>query len=314
MKKPLKVGVLKAFTDFLIAQEPYAKWKRGKKHRTKLGIDEETFRFILGLVDEKVRRIHGKKIRTEHTSYLTNENLLALLFNWLREYRTKASLAIDFNIPDTTVQDYLRKLVDIVHDAVQHFVCPPARIQRRIADGPFAGACLFIDTYPVPLETRPGTKEDRKKYYWYAGGRTQHWAIKLQMALGMDGRVWNTKAGPSSDKKLYKSSTVPQILARDKCLRGVGDTHYAKEAQMLAKIKNPTTKAQREYNKHFERIRSSIEHTNEKVKDFRILKGPYRGDLIDLELIEKAARIISASVNLESETHPIHKNLDSYKN
>ena len=29
MKKPLKVGVLKAFTDFLIAQEPYAKWKRG---------------------------------------------------------------------------------------------------------------------------------------------------------------------------------------------------------------------------------------------------------------------------------------------
>ena len=110
MKKPLKVGVLKAFTDFLIAQEPYAKWKRGKKHRTKLGIDEETFRFILGLVDEKVRRIHGKKIRTEHTSYLTNENLLALLFNWLREYRTKASLAIDFNIPDTTVQDYLRIL------------------------------------------------------------------------------------------------------------------------------------------------------------------------------------------------------------
>ena len=46
------------------------------------------------------------------------------------------------------------------------------------------------------------------------GGRTQHWPL-TQMALGMDGRVWNTKAGPyaqASDKKLYKSSTVPQIL------------------------------------------------------------------------------------------------------
>ena len=245
--------------------------EKGEKASNKVRNRRRDLSLHLGLVDEKVRRIHGKKIRTEHTSYLTNENLLALLFNWLREYRTKASLAIDFNIPDTTVQDYLRKLVDIVHDAVQHFVCPPPRIQRRIADGPFAGACLFIDTYPVPLETRPGTKEDRKKYYWYAGGRTQHWAIKLQMALGMDGRVWNTKAGPyaqASDKKLYKSSTVPQILARDKSLRGVGDTHYAKEAQMLAKIKNPTTKAQREYNKHLRESGQVLNTRTRKLKTF----------------------------------------------
>src|SRR5690348_14574295 len=76
-----------------------------------------------------------------------------------------------------------------------------------------------------------------------------------------------------SDQRLFKESEVPNILARDESLRGVGDLHYSKQSQFIPKIHNPTRRADKARNKAIEGVRASIEHTVSRLKDWKILKG-----------------------------------------
>jgi hypothetical protein len=148
------------------------------------------------------------------------------------------------------------------------------------------------------------------------GERQHKWALKGQVTLGLDGRIWgSSKVVPyaTSDQKLYRDSKVPNILARNTTLRGIGDSHYSKETQFISKYNNPKTKKQKEQTQAIEEKRASIEHSIHRLKNFKIIKGPYRGDRHNLELIEKVIRIVSAIINLESESHPIHKYLASLK-
>ena len=136
---------------------------------------------------------------------------------------------------------------------------------------------------------------DRSQYYWYAGSRTKHWAIKVQTTFGLDGKIWDSsKAVPYafSDQKLFKESKVPSILARNEDLRGVGDLHYSKQDQFIPKIKNPKKKKDKERNKAIEGVRSSVENTISRLKDWQILETSYRGDRENLILVEKFTRII----------------------
>jgi hypothetical protein len=154
-------------------------------------------------------------------------------------------------------------------------------------------------SFPIKLEYRPDAHEkvsmERSKYYWFAGSKEKHWAIKLQIALGRDERFWDSSvASPyaKSDQKVYRESKVPKILAQNPDLRGLGDLHYVSEAQFIQKYK------------------SRIEHSIKRLKDFRIVDGPYRGERKDLQFVEKVVRIICAIINLEKETHPIHKKVE----
>jgi hypothetical protein len=227
---------------------------------------------------------------------------------------------VTFHIPSTTVKDYLPRLVDVLHEKLKTFVVPPSRIQRRVNTGPLKGACLFVDSLPIPLDVRPdfGKKEskDRSKYYWYAGAKATKWALKAQTTLGFDGKIWDTAhvvPYASSDQQLFKDSSVPAILNQDEDLRGIGDSHYSKQTQMIPKVPNPKSAAQKSRNKAIEKIRASIEHTVRRLKIFKIVKDRYRGDRTNLLLVEKVVRIAAALINLEIENHPIQSNLRRWK-
>jgi hypothetical protein len=92
----------------------------------------------------------------------------------------------------------------------------------------------------------------------------------------------------------FKESDVPNILARDESLRGVGDLHYSKQSQFIPKIHNPMRRTDKARNKAIEGVRASIEHTVSRLKDWKILKGQYRGDRRDLLLVEKFTRVLCA--------------------
>lgn len=206
------------------------------------------------------------------------------------------------------------RLIDILHQALSQYVHPPKRIDPYVRVGPLTGACILVDTFPIPLRVRPDAdqleSDDRKKYFWFAGGKQQHWAIKGQVTYGLDGTIWDSaQAVPYSisDQALYQRSKVPEILARNDQLRGVGDQHYTNQIQFIPKNRNPTRRSERKVNHEIESMRSSIEHLIQRVKNFNILLGPYRGDRKNLELVEKVIRVICALVNLEFERHPLHK-------
>ena len=305
----------------MLEQVPYAQWKTTAHYRSKLGVEKATFDLLLCLTEEKLEQVHGDQVQTsESKELLSTENLLALLLNWIAEYRTERALSVDFHIPQQTVHRYLPLLVDLTHEELQKFVSPPVRIQRKVDSGLLKGACLFVDSFPIPLVYRPGYAQkecvDRSSYYWFAGGKTQKWAIKVQVALGLDGRIWDmSKAVPyaTSDQKLYRESAVPAILARGADLKGVGDSHYSKQSQFIPKSRNPKRKREKDLNKAIEKMRASVEHSIERLKNSPILKGPYRGDRSNLTYVEKVARIVAALINIEAEIHPIQADLRGWK-
>lgn len=242
--------------------------------------------------------------------------MLTLILNWLREYPSVRSLAATFGVPKTTVEDYLPRLVDVLHECLRCWVAPPPRIRRKVESGVLTGTCLFVDSFPIELVDRPDfhkkESSDRSKYYWYGGSKARKWAIKVQTTLGLDGKVWDSsKAVPYavSDQKLFKESDVPAILALDESLRGVGDSHYSKQNQFIPKVPHPKRKIEKARNKAIEGVRASIEHTVERLKNWKIFKGQYRGDRADLVQVEKIARIIAAITNIELDKHPIQANL-----
>jgi hypothetical protein len=309
------------FSFLLLEQCPYSDWKTEKNYRAKVGVDRDTFDFVLNLISDDLKSFHGARaLDSKGKELLSNENLLALVLNWIREYPSVRSLSITFKIPASTIGDYVPLLVDILHEKLSQFVTPPARIQRKVETGPLAGAVLFVDSLPIPLAIRPdfGEKEseDRSKYYWFAGGKAQKWAFKIQTTLGLDGEIWNSsRASPyaSSDQREFQESPVPEILARNPSYRGIGDSHYAKQKQMIPKRTNPKTKKEELINKEIERVRASIEHTVRRLKTYKIVKGPYRGDRSNLLLVEKIARIVAALINLEIKSRPIQSDLRKWK-
>jgi hypothetical protein len=243
-----------------------------------------------------------------------------LFLNWLRGYNSVRSLSVDFHIPRATVENYLLRLVDIIHEGLKGWVVPPPRIHRKVETGPLTGTCMFVDSFPIELSHRPDfhikESKDRSKYYWYCGSKVHHWAIKVQTTFGLDGKIWDSsKAVPYafSDQQLFKESKVPSILARNENLKAVGDLHYSNQKQFIPKVKNPQKKKDKERNKEIEGVRSSVENTISRLKDWKILESRYRGDRENLTLVEKFTRIICGLINIEIEPHPIRANLRNLK-
>lgn len=283
-----------------------------------MGIDKDTFEIVLTLATKSLDKFHGRKLKvhaSERKVLLSHENLLALVINWLYQYNSVRSLGVDFDVPEATIHSYLPRLVDILHQTLSQYVHPPKRIEPFIRQGPLAGACILVDTFPIPLRERPDAhqqeSEDRHAYFWFAGGKQQHWAIKAQVGYGLDGTIWDSShAVPYSvsDQTTYQSSKIPQILARNEELRGVGDQHFTKQKQFISKYRNPSRRSEKKINHELESLRASIEHVIQRVKNFNIILGPYRGDRKNLILVEKIIRVVCALVNLDFERHPLHKN------
>jgi hypothetical protein len=154
-------------------------------------MDETTFNLILNLTKQKLIRFHGKKVMTsEEKLFLSPENLLALLFNWCFEYRSMRSLSMDFKIPHGTIEAYIPRLVDLVHEELKRFVVPPANIKRITESGLLTGTCLYVDSFPIQCNTlyvRPDyndkESEDRSKFYWFAGKGNTNGLLRAKLLL-----------------------------------------------------------------------------------------------------------------------------------
>lgn len=134
---------IQLLTDFFVGQEPYSKWRGSDHSRSKLGVDEDTFDLILDLISPDLNSFRGVKVFSVNgKKLLSRENLLALVLNWIKEYPTQRSLSASFGIPATTVEEYLPRLVEILHKHLQTLVTPPVRIQRTIQRSPLTGTCL----------------------------------------------------------------------------------------------------------------------------------------------------------------------------
>src|SRR4051812_20896382 len=54
-------------------------------------------------------------------------------------------------------------------------------------------------------------------------------------------------------------------------LKAVGDLHYSNQKQFIPKVKNPQKKKDKERNREIEGVRSSVENTISRLKDWKSL-------------------------------------------
>ena len=76
-----------------------------------------------------------------------------------------------------------------------------------------------------------------------------------------------------SDQQSFKDSKVPSILARNPNLRGIGDSHYSKQEQVIPKLTNPKKRIDKKRNKQLKvfpvsrlKDRKSLNHSIEEIE------------------------------------------------
>ena len=70
----------------------------------------------------------------------------------------------------------------------------------------------------------------------------------------------------------------------------------------LAKLES-----ERELRHELESERAAIENINERVKEWKIVAGVYRGEYGDMHALEPIVRVVSALTNLVLLEHPLRK-------
>jgi hypothetical protein len=193
----------------------------------------------------------------------------------IRTNPTAKELAEAFGYPESSGDYFFRiaKLVsEIVVEVVRFRVAFPSRAHAALKAGLLRGAAFFVDTSHTSIK-RPGKgkSKDRKRYYYFRGG----WALKWQLAVGLDGRIWSAIGvgpfGEISDQRAYAESELP-ALARKLGMKGIGDSAYSKLPEMYGVKKGKKQSVENAaYNKEIQVIRSFIENVNERLKTWRVL-------------------------------------------
>lgn len=128
------------------------------------------------------------------------------------------------------------------------------------------------------MKVRRSSKQKRK-----FSGKTGRHTHKLQLVEDAHTQqIICLEVGPGSqhDFDLYKSSKLnihPAIKQKvDKGYLGIVKRHANTDIPFKRTKLHPLTKAQRRYNRQLARQRVPIEHTNRRLKVFKLLQQPYR--------------------------------------
>lgn len=296
------------------AQDKHTEWlsEGEEKIHKETGVSLTVLDLVVSSTTEALKSVHGRLSQWRSKALLSPENCLLMLLNFLWKNRTVGELEDTFKT--TNADRLLRKTASIVHEELKAHVKFPKRIHHRIKSGLLKGTVLFTDTSDTPIDRPKGVK-DRSLYY-IKKGKKIGWAIKWQVSLGMDGHVWEYSPGypfSVSDRKVFDESKLPTFLQEHKSF-GVGDAHYVRCTNMLGKRTGSKQSIEyKDYNIEIESVRSVIENLNKRVKDFKILHGPWRYSCKDLDFFTHCLGIVCALVNLSVKKHPIRKDLSTLK-
>ena len=190
-------------------QEPYASWVLEEgKIKQETGLDPQPFDLLFRSVDSKLADLHGTQKHYHGKLLISTHNLLLLYLVFLRKTPPREWLNSLFHC--TASHLLVRRIANVVEPVLAQYVVPPPRHSRVIQQGQLAGAAFLVDTSTTKIP-RPGRGqgEERKLYYY---GKAREWAIKWQLTVGLDGKIWDNhfaEAASKSDRAMFEESVLP---------------------------------------------------------------------------------------------------------
>lgn len=207
--------------------------------------------------------------------------VIALLY-W-REYRAMRQIGFDYDIAPSTVCDSIKWVENTLLDSSLFNMEDIKSEIKKIEKTGNKVECIIGDVEEQPIE-RPQINQQES----YSGKQKKH-TTKNQIIIdentGKIINVFNSK-GNVHDFQMLKNSNIIPIL-NEKKISGKFDSGYQGVQKQLNSASIPykksknreLTEEEKEYNRLLSSKRIKIEHTNRKIKIFRIMKETYRNHM-----------------------------------
>lgn len=237
------------------------------KFKRLVGVKREVFEFQVAILEEALKEKH---INGGRLPKLTIEDILLLMYGYLRDYTTFLKLGMYFGLNESNAYRWTIWAEDIL----SKYMTEDFDISKLDKNKEY-----LVDVTECAIE-RPKVQEIQREYY--SGKKKKH-TMKIQLIIEE-----NTKKivhvafdkGSTHDFNLFKNSTK----GIDKETSILADSGYQGLDKILSNSLTPKKKSKlhpltdqdKELNYLISSIRISIEHVNSQLKIFRILSEQYR--------------------------------------
>jgi len=235
-------------------------------------VTPETFGLLVTYVssqtDDTWKKSQGKDTRGRNNSLCTEDQILLCLM-YLRSYTTYLFLGSIFHVSEATAFRMSRKIETLLIRSGLFSLPKRTILQTELET-------IIVDATESSIE-RP----KKKQKLHYSGKKKRH-TTKTQIAQDKQGRILRTHfaQGRVHDKKLYDRSK----LRINKKTKKRYDLWYKwvehEEENVILPHKasklHPLTKQQKQENRENARSRIPIEHSNRRIKVWRIFSSTYR--------------------------------------
>ena len=237
------------------------------KFKRAIGIKREAFEFQVAILEENLKEKHKKG---GHPPKLSVENILLLMYGYLRDYTTFLKLGIYFGIDESNAYRWFKWAETVLKE----YMTEDFDLSKLNKDKEY-----IVDVMECTVE-RPIVQEIQREYY--SGKKKKH-TIKIQLIIEENSRKIVYVAfdkGSTHDFNLFKESTKNI----DKDIHILADSGYQGIDKILTnsltpkkKSKlHPLTEQDKDLNRLISNTRIAIEHVNGQLKIFRILSERYR--------------------------------------
>lgn len=208
---------------------------------------------------------------------------LVLTLTYWREYRAMRQMGLDYDVACSTICDSIKWVENtLLQSPLFNLRDIKSEIEKLEATGTEV-KCIIGDVEEQPIE-RPTNNQEA----FYSGKKKRH-TTKNQIIIDENTEKiinFHNSNGTVHDFQILKNSNIISTL-NDKNISGKFDSGYQGIQKELNNASIPNKKSkyhelteeEKEFNKSLSSKRIKIEHTNRKIKIFRIMKETYRNHM-----------------------------------
>ena len=276
------------------------------------GLEIQEFETLNAQIKDKYSAFEAKRLQREgrkrkvgagHPFTLPLTDRLLMLLIYYHMYPSSTLLGYLFDLSQTSVLKSIKKLEPLVSEALPLPKLEHDKIRKLQTidevEAVFPGFKAFLDATEQEIP-RPHSKRKRKTHY--SGKRKKH-TVKTQLTVNAKDLIvhkTNHVRGSMHDYALYRRShpVLPSNvrLGLDLGYLGIKDDYPTLNCVLPIKKKNPgrgkigvkaleLSDEQKAFNKELASERVVVEHTNSRVKKFRIFGDEFRNRLKRYDMV-----------------------------
>ena len=294
-------------------QWPWKEWCEDEAHLIQMtGLDLMEFEWLYEQCRQPLLSLRlSMRQRHENIMPLSPHNLLCIALYWLRKYPSFDDMVALFQQTRRYLFDVVKDVVHIMDGQIVSKLIRPIDHTSPISTrSSLQHVKILVDSTFLPL---PKTPFDPTHYHMKSPTKS---AWKFEIACDLSHRIVNvSKAyrGAVHDMRIIRESGTLQQASASSLI--VGDKGYVGQLGIVTPQKK-TRKRSRELlaleeekdKRHeLESERSAIENINQRVKQWHIIGGVYRGEHHYTSFIDPVIRTVCALTNLLLQKHPLRK-------